>query len=89
MEAGDCGYQAVIEVLLKAGADANIKDKHQATALMWAAHRDHHAVVQLLLERCPDLDLNAQNKRGDTALKIAQFNQCKTVVKLLKAAGAR
>ena len=74
--------------MIAAKADVNARDDFKATPLMWAAHRGFIDAVQLLLDHAPDLDINAKNKRGDTALKIAQFNKCEAVAELLKQKGA-
>jgi ankyrin repeat protein len=88
MYAADQGDLSLIQQLLTAKADVNARDDFNATPLMWAAHRGFVDAVQLLLDNAPAIDINATNKRGDTALKIAQYNHCDAVVELLQAKGA-
>jgi ankyrin repeat protein len=38
-------------MLLEKGADANSKDEHNWTPLLWAAKEGHEAVVKLLFEK--------------------------------------
>ena len=54
---------------------------------MEAAHHGSPAVVKLLLEK--GADVNAANKKGATALKLAQQKKHAEIVKMLKAAGAK
>ncbi len=49
----------VVEELLGRGADANAKDQHHVTGLVWAAGRGHEEVVAAMLEA------NARWKKGD------------------------
>jgi len=48
--AATSGYAPVVEVLLKAGADPNVRGKDGYTALYFAQLRDHLEVVRLLRE---------------------------------------
>jgi uncharacterized protein len=73
--------------LLEAGADVNLKDNAEATALMWAAHRGYVEVAELILTT-GKVDLNCKNKGGYTALMLAEFNKYPQMVELLKQAGA-
>ena len=63
------GHKEVVDLLIKAGADVNAKDKDATNALMAAAARGQKDVVQSLLNaKC---DINAQNSDGHTALMFA------------------
>ncbi|CAM9430482.1 unnamed protein product, partial [Heterosigma akashiwo] len=50
------GKEAVMRMLLDAGADRNIKDNTGRTALAWAAEQGQEAVARLLLEAGADHD---------------------------------
>jgi ankyrin repeat protein len=42
-------HEVVIQLLLAAGADVNVKDSNSVTALHEAAEKGHEAVIKLLL----------------------------------------
>jgi len=83
---------AIIEALLKRGADVNLRDSQTAeTPLMYAATCSSAAVVKALIDA--GADVNARNKDGKTALTIVEHQERKRlqreIVRLLKKAGAR
>nr|CAH0101571.1 unnamed protein product [Daphnia galeata] len=63
-------------------------DKAGNTALFWAAHGGHIPCMQLLLQS-EKIDLNSQNKLGDTALHAAAWKDRVEAVSLLLSAGAK
>lgn len=65
------------------GANA---DPHSGLLLQSATRAGNTEIVQLLLERKPDI--NAQNNYGDTALHWAAYNGNKEIVRLLLDVGA-
>ena len=76
---------AVLDLLLRKGADPNATDPGGATALLWAVH-DRQKVRRLLTAGA---NVNAKTKLGTTALIAATaFPQSAIVVKHLLAAGA-
>ena len=81
----------VARVLIEAGADVNAKSRNGMTALMRAAKYNNAEQVELLIES--GADVNAMDKYGKTALMIAKeeygADYAYTVIKLLRAAGAR
>lgn len=83
------GRVQLLEALLAAGADVNVRDSNGTTALMRAAYSDYPEVdrVQLLLAH--DADVNARDESGDTALRIAKRKGSTSVVTLLLKAGAK
>jgi ankyrin repeat protein len=82
------GLVEVVKVFLARGANVDITSGSSWTPLMFAAHKDHLAVVQLLLlARSPTL-LNARAGDRATALFIAVRNNFIRIVNALLAAGA-
>lgn len=64
----------VIAVLLKAGADVNMKDANGCTPLLWAAWGNQNPeVITTLLEA--GADARAKNNQGKTAFDNAQANE--------------
>jgi ankyrin repeat protein len=57
--------------LLEKGVDANQKDRHCRTALMYACRRGHLETMKLLLDK--GADINTQNDFGWTALMEASL----------------
>lgn len=72
MAASD-GQIDAFKALMEAGADINARSggpHNQTTALMIAAFEGHAEIIRLLVER-PDLEVNARDADGDTALMYA------------------
>ncbi|KAL5266150.1 hypothetical protein ACHWQZ_G006711 [Mnemiopsis leidyi] len=63
------GFQAVVEELIKAGADLEIKDDDGDNALHYAAFGNEPGAAMLLIEN--GADINASNGNGCTALHVA------------------
>jgi ankyrin repeat protein len=76
MSAAASGVPEIVEAILAAGVDTNVRDKEGHTALWYVAdagtyrdkerHADRAGVVQLLAHA--GSDLNAQDEKGDTLL---------------------
>ena len=81
------GHTAIVGLLLKNGAEINIKNNKGTTALLVAACTGDTEIVNILLEK--GADVNASNENGVTALLIAAQNGHTEVVKLLEKAGAK
>merc|ERR1719384_1838287 len=64
------GRLDMVDLLLEAGADVNIRDEDGATALMCAAEHGHGEIVKLLM-RHPDININATDNDGLSALSVA------------------
>ncbi|OAQ58085.2 ankyrin repeat domain-containing protein [Pochonia chlamydosporia 170] len=75
------GHQAVVKLLLEAGADIEAEDKWGRTSLSWAAENGHDAVVRQLLEK--DANVEAKDNYDRTPLSWAAENGHETVVRLL------
>jgi ankyrin repeat protein len=79
------GHTAVIEALLKAGADVNALEGTHSTALMYAAYRGHLDAVELLIKQ--GAELNVRDNGGHTALYWAERAKIPEVTALISAAG--
>jgi ankyrin repeat protein len=79
-------YDQVVAVLLKAGANPQIKDKDDRTALHWAAVLGRKKVVSLLIE--DGAHINEIDRYGGTALGEAAAQGYEDLVHLLTRHGA-
>jgi len=80
------GDPAVIQALLKGGADVHEKDSDGMTALHWAVLAHHPEAVKVLLAK--GADVNAVDRFGYTPLHYAatvDFGDAATVTALLQA----
>ena len=64
------GRLDMVELLVEAGADVNIRDEDGSTALMCAAEHGHMEIVKYLLTQ-PDINVLAKDNDGLTALAVA------------------
>lgn len=80
------GYDAVVKLLLQAGADPREKDKAGETALMKAARMGHMPTVQAFIDAHAFLD--DADKSGNTALMVTARKGHAAVVDALIKAGA-
>lgn len=83
------GRDDVVELLLKNGADADLRGGvlvYGATSLHWAAANGHESVVRLLLENGANVAVGANY--GGSALDWAKQGGCEDVCRLLLSAGA-
>ena len=80
------GHDSVVKLLLRAGADTNLTDKHGNTPLISASGRGHVDVVRRLLAAGASTDIVA-HVSGKTALMCASDNGHLEVVHFLVGAG--
>ena len=73
-------------VLLKAGADVNLRDRYGYTPLMEAVRYKAFENVKALMAAGADVSARASN--GETALSIAMREHDKRIIELLKQSGA-
>jgi len=64
------GRLDMVDLLLEAGADLNIRDEDGSTALMCAAEHGHAEIVKVLMTH-PDININATDNDGLSALSVA------------------
>jgi ankyrin repeat protein len=83
------GDVAAVRAALESDASqANQKDaRFGATPLHWAALRDHEEVARELIAH--GADVNAQNRDGETPLRVAERSKKRGVAQLLHQAGSR
>ncbi|HCJ12465.1 MAG: hypothetical protein A2Y14_05495 [Verrucomicrobia bacterium GWF2_51_19] len=89
LEAAMNGHTEIVDLLIAAGGDPNIKTNDGSNALMLAAWFGKIDIVKLLIKAATNLDI--QNDNGDTALMLAawfRITEKTDIVKLLIAAGA-
>ncbi|BAY82573.1 ankyrin [Calothrix parasitica NIES-267] len=62
-------HEEIVEFLLEAGAEVNLRNGNQSTALMQAAYRASGEIARILIEK--GADINAKDAEGQTPLIIA------------------
>lgn len=76
------GQDAIVGLLLDAGASLETKDKIKGyTPLMCAIHGEHQKVVDLLLDKRSEID--TKDRQGQTALMMASEIGAEDIVQLL------
>jgi len=78
---------ALVQALLKAGADVHASTKEGVTALITASFESSADIVKMLLAAGADID--AANRKGSTSLMMASSNGDEHIVHILLEAGAR
>ena len=81
------GFPDLAEMLIKEGADVNIKADLDWTALMFAAMRGDAKSVNNLI--AAGVDVNCKTKDGETPKERAEKIGYKNIIEILKKAGAK
>ena len=76
------GDIAVVELLVKKGADIEARTNLNSTPLHQAAYRGNEKFTRLPLDK--GADIHARDGAGRTALRLATMNDRQAVVELLK-----
>jgi len=76
----------VVNKLIIAGADVNVRDNNSEIPLMYAAEHGHKEIVQVLL--AAGANVNIVNNHGVTSLMDASHNGHVEIVQMLLTAGA-
>ncbi|MGB2866682.1 MAG: ankyrin repeat domain-containing protein [Sedimentisphaerales bacterium] len=80
------GEKDVADLLIRRGADVNLRDKRGQTPLWIAASGGHKEIVELLIKK--GADINASNNRGRTPLAVAKQGKHAEVIDILRQHGA-
>ena len=80
------GFEQTVALLVELGADPTLADAYQWSPLMRAIDNRHDSVVQYLLS-LPDININATNENGSTALHVAVLKNDKGTIRQLLQAG--
>lgn len=84
--ASSLGYQGVVDILLKYGADIDASDSENYTPLIEALTNEHYRTSILLIEN--EADINKKTVYDATAIYVATQNRMVEVVELLIGKGA-
>lgn len=84
--AAQSGKIEILKLLLKAGADFNMKDAYGDTPIHLAISEGHVEIVKLLIDA--GIDINLKDYDGSTPLHSAANKDKKDIIKLLLNAGA-
>ncbi|MEI0518875.1 ankyrin repeat domain-containing protein [Brachyspira murdochii] len=87
LEASKNNDLETLKALIENGADVNVKDDYNKTALMYASEKGHLEIVKYLLDK--GADINAKDNYGKTALMYASEKGHSEVAKFLKSKGAK
>ena len=83
------GHLEAVAYLLEAGSDVHVHNTNEhwgTTALHAAAHANHAAIIQVLIDA--GADVNAMDLQGRTPLDHTEFHKAKAAAKILAACGA-
>eukprot|EP00055_Hartaetosiga_balthica_P007824 m.27578 g.27578 ORF g.27578 m.27578 type:complete len:1085 (+) comp5957_c0_seq1:54-3308(+) len=87
-DAAFSGNPVMMLLLLEHGADAGIEDVDGRLPLHWAADNPNSEVVTLMLQKVPQLNINAQDGQGMTPIMWSCFNNRAQTTKILLKKGA-
>ena len=82
MLAAEYGHHKIAKLLIRRGANLNLQNKWERTALMIAAWRVHISITRDLLEAGADRDI--KDDKNVSAIQEAHRRGCKEIVKILE-----
>lgn len=68
------GHRNIVSLLLKYGADVNVRSQDAKTPLMWAAWRDNVSMIELLLEHKADVYMTEKEDWNCLDIAILRIN---------------
>lgn len=77
------GFDKVVNLLLDAGADVNLKNNYGETALIHASFRGQDDVARILIAH--GADLSPKNDKGYDALKAAELKRYTNISRAIRA----
>jgi len=83
----DQKWMEIVKILLQKGGNPNLKNKHGDTALHLALKYSYPEIVQMLLQKGADLDLQYKDKDGNTPLHWAVSLNYLEIVQMLLQKG--
>lgn len=86
-QAARLGHGEIVTLLITSGADVNAGDGDSMSPLMHAAWNGHVRVVEIFLKA--RVDIQDENKWGETALDLAKQGKHEAVISLLERAVAK
>jgi ankyrin repeat protein len=88
MNAIKSGNHAIAQLLIQKGCALNIRDIHGFTPLMYAISSGHIHIADLILSSHRNVDIDALNSSGDTALSCAKARGYSNIEEKIVAYGA-
>lgn len=80
------GFPVIVDLLIRNGADVNLKDDSGETAIFSAAERGERRIVQFLVEA--KAKITDKDGKGRSLLELAVFRKDKAMAQLLISLGA-
>jgi len=68
------GYKNIVNLLLKYGADINLRSSNGRSPLIWAAFREHLDLIDLLLDSGADTSIRDQDGLDAFEVAVIQVN---------------
>lgn len=81
-------YSDVIKLLIKHGADVNIKDNKNQSLLLYAANSNFSELMEICIESGANVNINIRAKYNTTPLFLTVYNDNYHMTKLLLEKGA-
>ena len=79
------GHKNLVSLLLKYGADINLRSSDGRTPLMWAAFRNNHKMCEYLLDN--GADITVEDEKGWNAIDLCLIKMNYEAALVLKRRG--